>query len=101
VPANIALADRNCIRSPLNRDTVHRSERSDACQHRQPRALLAPTVRVKRNFGLTLESTYLSSWWSTYQPSLQRTQGHALQTTAVCRVGVVLAELVPMGVSGV
>ena len=34
---------------------------SDGCQHRQPHALLAPTPRVKRNFGLTSESTYLSS----------------------------------------
>ncbi len=35
--------------------TVHRSE---GCQHPQTNALPAPTPRVMRNFGLTLESTY-------------------------------------------
>ncbi len=73
---------------------------SVSCQHRQ-HALLAPTPRVKRNFGLISESTYLASFGQLV-PAIyaKKRQGHALQATALCLVSVVL-NLSQLGFSGV
>src|SRR6266436_6057648 len=66
-------------------NTIPRTEGVNDFHDQQPYALLAPTPRAKRNFGLTLESTYflLMTVVPDFPTTFQRTPTSRLRRLAV------------------